>query len=202
MQHGRVVGFVDGAKSGSECAHARVAIDLQIKNLDRKRVTGLRTLNEKWSRQRIVAFDHAERVTRFPEHIPEAVQRVGIQNVARLQPRHRFGGREQILHVVDGGGVVDDVAGLTLSCLGVRNGRPRLSRPSKARRPPVSQRESTRKSKSPTSFDSHQNEYFNENCTSRGVPLVWVSSPTALAPLELTAPTFSFPVNIGFANDG
>src|SRR5208282_6050927 len=47
-----------------------------------------------------------------------------------------------------------------------------------------------------------QNEYFNENCTSRGVPLVWESSPTALAPLAFVASTFALPVNCGFWNDG
>src|SRR5208282_2256282 len=45
---------------------------------------------------------------------------VGIQDVARLQTRHRFGGGEQILHVVDGGGVVDDVARLPLNPLPVK----------------------------------------------------------------------------------
>ncbi len=39
----------------------------------------------------------------------------------------------------------------------------------------------------------NQNEYFNENCTNRGVPLLWVISPMA-GP----ASTFAFPVNCGF----
>src|SRR5208282_1633119 len=112
MQHGRVVCLVNGAKSGSERAHARVAIDLQVENLDGQRVAGLRTLYEKWPGQRIVAFGHAERVAGFPERVPEAVERVGIEDVARLQTSHRLGRGEKILHVVDGGGVVDDVARL------------------------------------------------------------------------------------------
>ena len=117
MQHGGVVGLVDGAKSGSERAHARVAIDLQIENLDGERVAGLRTLDEKWPAQRIVAFDHAERVPGLLERVPKAVQRIGIQDVARLQMRHRFGRGEHILHVVDGGRVVDDVGRLLVNCL-------------------------------------------------------------------------------------
>src|SRR6202521_2446593 len=61
MQHGGVVGLVDGAKSGSERAHARVAIDLQIENLYGERVPGLRTLDEKWPAQPSCAFEHDER---------------------------------------------------------------------------------------------------------------------------------------------
>src|ERR1700675_844625 len=114
MQHGRVIGFVDRAKSGSECAHARVAVDLQIKNLDSERVAGFGALDEKWPGQRIVAFDHAEHVPRLPKHVSEAVESVGIKDVARFKTRHRFGGGEQILHVVDGGGVADDIGGLTV----------------------------------------------------------------------------------------
>src|SRR5713226_6797040 len=119
MQHGRVVGLVDGAKSGSERAHASVSIDLQIKNLDGERVPGLRTLDKKWPAQRIVALGHAEGVPGLLEGVPEAVERIGIEDVARLQTRHRFGGSEQILHVVDGGGVVDDIAGLRRKRLSV-----------------------------------------------------------------------------------
>src|SRR4029077_19841514 len=123
MQHGRVVGLVDGAKSGSEATYASVAINLQIENLDGERVAGLRTLDEKWPAQWIVAFDNAERVAGLLERVPKAVQRVGVQDFARLQVRHRFGGGEQILHVVDGGGVVDDVGRLPPRRLRVEYGR-------------------------------------------------------------------------------
>ncbi len=117
MQHGRVVGLVDGAKSGSECAHASIAIDLQVKNLGGERIAGLRALDEKWPGEWIVAFDHAERVPGLLERVPKAVERVGVEDVARLQMRYRFGRREQVLHVVDGGGVADDIARLSLYCL-------------------------------------------------------------------------------------
>ena len=82
MQHGGVVSLVDGAKSGSERTHASVAIDLQIENLDGERVAGLRTLDEKWPSEWIVAFDHAERVSGLLERVPKAVQRIGVQDVA------------------------------------------------------------------------------------------------------------------------
>jgi hypothetical protein len=100
MQHGRVVGLVDGAKSRSERAHAGVAIDLQIENLDGQRVAGLRAFDIKWAGQRIVALDHAERVPGFLQHVAEAVERVGVENVAGLQTRHRFSRGEKIFHVV------------------------------------------------------------------------------------------------------
>ncbi len=90
MQHGRVVGLVDGAKSGSECAHASIAIDLQVKNLGGERIAGLRALDEKWPGEWIVAFNHAERVPGPLERVPKAVERVGVEDVARLQMRPDF----------------------------------------------------------------------------------------------------------------
>ncbi len=87
---------------------------MQIKNLDSERVAGFGALDEKWPGQRIVAFDHAEHVPRLPKHVPEAVESVGIKDVARFETRHRFGGGEQILHVVDGSVVVNDIGGLTV----------------------------------------------------------------------------------------
>src|SRR5258708_19912101 len=80
MQHGRVVGLVDGAKSGSECAHASIAIDLQIKNLVAERVAGLRALDGKWPAEWIVSFNHADRVPRPLNPLP--------QPLARLSPAH------------------------------------------------------------------------------------------------------------------
>src|SRR5258708_35401160 len=77
MQQGRVVGLVDGAKSGSECAHASIAIHFQIKNLGGERVAGLRALDEKWPGERIVAFYHAESVPGPLARGPQAVARVG-----------------------------------------------------------------------------------------------------------------------------
>src|SRR5258708_17167205 len=125
MQQGRVVGLVAGAKSGSECAHASIAIDLQIKNLGGERVAGLRALDEKWPGEWIVAFNHAERVPGPLERVPKAVERVGVEDVARLQMRYRFGRREQVLHVVDGGGVADDIARLPVNRLPANYGRSR-----------------------------------------------------------------------------
>src|SRR5262249_39927626 len=37
VEHGRVIGGVDGAKSGSQRANALVAVDLKLKNLHRQR---------------------------------------------------------------------------------------------------------------------------------------------------------------------
>src|SRR5258706_4169524 len=84
MQHGRVVVLVDGAKSGSECSHASIAIDLQVKNLGGERSAGLRALDEKWPGEWIVAFDHAERVPGLLERVPKAVERLGVEDDARL----------------------------------------------------------------------------------------------------------------------
>src|SRR5207302_3715864 len=61
MQHGSVIGRIERAKSRSKRAHAGVAIHLQIENLDRQRVPWLRTFDEKWSSQGIVALHHAQR---------------------------------------------------------------------------------------------------------------------------------------------
>ena len=114
MQHGRVVGLIERAESGSERADAGVAIDFEIENLDGERVPGLRAFDEKWPGQRIVAFHHAERVAGFPEDVAETIERVGVKNVAGLQMRNRFGRREQVLYVGVGRGVVKDV--LSKSC--------------------------------------------------------------------------------------
>src|SRR5258708_26430260 len=84
MQHGRVVGLVDGAKSGSECAHASIAIDLQVKNLGGERIAGLRALDEKWPGEWIVAFDHAERVP----GLRSEERRVGKECRSRWSPYH------------------------------------------------------------------------------------------------------------------
>ena len=58
---------------------------------------------------RILYVPPPDRVARLAQYIAKAVQRVGVENVSRLQPRHRLRRRKDVLHVVDGGGVVNDV---------------------------------------------------------------------------------------------
>jgi hypothetical protein len=89
MQHRRVVRLVQRAKSRSERAHARIAIHLQIENLHRQRVPRLRSIDEKWPRQRIIPLGHAERIPRLLQRIAKAVERIRIKDVARFDMRHR-----------------------------------------------------------------------------------------------------------------
>src|SRR5579864_2575692 len=116
MQHGSVVGLVDRAESGSERAHARVAVYLQIEDLYRQRVSGLRALHVKRPGQRIVSRGHAERVARLLQPVAKAVQRIGIQNVTRLQTQNWFSRGKKILHVGFGSGVVDHVLSQRGTC--------------------------------------------------------------------------------------
>ncbi len=74
--------------------------------------------------------------------------------------RYRFGRREQVLHVVDGGGVADDIARLSLGRLPVNHGR------SRQRYGPAAPKHRFSSSRSlPHSLASktYQNPYFNEN---------------------------------------
>ena len=86
-------------------------IDLKIENLHCKRIAGFGSLDVKRSGQRIVALSHADGVPRLTQRVAKAVERVGVENFPRLQPRHRLRRGEKILHVVDGGGVVNDILG-------------------------------------------------------------------------------------------
>ena len=111
MQHGRVVGFIEGAESWSECADAGVAVDLQIENLDGERVARFRAFDKEWASEGIVALHHAECVAGLFEDVAETIERVGIENVAGLQMGNRLRRGEEILYVGVGGGVVDGVLG-------------------------------------------------------------------------------------------
>src|SRR5262249_11977638 len=65
IEHGRVLARIDSSKTGSNCANAEIPAHLQIENLDCKRVSDLRALYVKRPGERIVAFGHAERVSRL-----------------------------------------------------------------------------------------------------------------------------------------
>ncbi len=109
MQHGRVVGLIERAKSRRERAHSSIAVHFEFQNLDSQRVARLRPFDKKRPGQRIVALHHAELVPRLLDRVAKAVKRVGVKNVARLQMRDRFRRSEQVLHVGVGRGVVNDV---------------------------------------------------------------------------------------------
>ncbi len=116
MQHGRVVGLIEGAEAGSEGADAGIAIDIERENLDGERVARLRAFNEKWAGQGIIALDHAEGVAGLAEDVAETIERVGIEDVAGLQVSDGLSGCEEVLHVGVGGGVVDGVLGKSCAC--------------------------------------------------------------------------------------
>src|SRR5260370_42090515 len=91
---------VDRTDTWGKGADAHVAVHLQIENLHRERVAGLCTFNIEGSGERILPFRHAERVARFLNAVAEAVERVGVENVSRLEPSHRLRRGEYVLHVV------------------------------------------------------------------------------------------------------
>src|SRR5215469_16480759 len=111
MQHRRVVGLVDRAECRSEGSDAGVAIDLQVENFDSEGISRLSTLNVERAGERIVPFGQAESVTGLFDYITETVKRIGVENIAGVQSRNRLGGREKGLHIVGGGGVVNNILG-------------------------------------------------------------------------------------------
>lgn len=107
MQHGSVIGLVECTECGSECTDTGIAIDLKIENFDGERVAGLRAFHKEWASQGIVAFYHAERVAGLSEDVAEAIERIGIENIAGLEMGDWFGGGEEVLYVDVRGSVVD-----------------------------------------------------------------------------------------------
>src|SRR5262249_31345078 len=79
VEHGRVVGGIDGAEAGSERADALVAVNLDIENLHGQRVTGLCAFNKERAAQRIVTGRHAERVAGFSDGVAETIEGVGLE---------------------------------------------------------------------------------------------------------------------------
>lgn len=119
MEHGGVVGLAESTETRSECSNALIAVNLQIENVDDERVAGFGAFNEEWTGERIVAFREGERVTRLFDGVTEAIEGVGIKDVAGLQAGHRRSNAEDVLYVVERGVILDDV--------GFGSDRPRLS---------------------------------------------------------------------------
>ena len=111
LQHRRVFGRIDRPESRRERAHTHVPIHLQIENLHSQSVPRLRALDIKRTGQRIVPLRHVERVSGLLQTIAEAVQRVGVEDVAGFQMRHRLRRGKQIFHIGIGSRVVHDVLG-------------------------------------------------------------------------------------------
>ena len=89
VEHGRVIGGVDRAKSRRQRADALIAVHLDFKKLYRQRIAGLSAIDEKRPGQRIVTRGHAERVARFLDGVTKAVHGIRLKNVAGLQMRNR-----------------------------------------------------------------------------------------------------------------
>ena len=111
MQHRRVVGLIQRSKARRKCSDALIAVHFKIENLYRQSVARLRALNIKRPGKRIVALGHAERVPRLLDGIAETVERIGVENVARFQPGDRRHRSVNILHIVDRGVILHDIAG-------------------------------------------------------------------------------------------
>ena len=111
VQHGRVVGRIQRAEPRSQCADTLIAIHLKVKNLHRQRIPRLRPVDEEGSSQRIVARSHAERISRLLDGVTEAVERVGVEYVSRLEMSHGRDRRVDVLHVVESALVLHDVGG-------------------------------------------------------------------------------------------
>src|ERR1022692_1906075 len=110
MQHGRVVGFIQRSETGCKCSNALIAAYLKVENIHHQSVSRFCALNIKGPGKRIVALSHAERVPRLLDGIAEAVERIGVENVPRSQASDgRYGG-VNVLHVVDGGAILNNVA--------------------------------------------------------------------------------------------
>src|ERR1700680_567483 len=100
LKHGRVMRTVDRTETRGKGADAHVAVHLQIENLYSERVAGFCPLHVERSSKRIISPGHAERVAWFLKAVAEAVERVGVENISRLKPRHRLCRGEDVLHVV------------------------------------------------------------------------------------------------------
>src|SRR4029077_16317461 len=111
LKHGRVMRTVDRPETRGKRADAHVAVHLQIENLHRERVAGFCALHVERSSKRIVSFGHAERVAWFLKAVAEAVERVGVENVSGLKPRHRLCRGEDVLPVGISGRVVNHILG-------------------------------------------------------------------------------------------
>ena len=93
VEHGRVVGGVDGAKTWRQRANALIAVDLDFKNLYGQRIARFRAVDEEWSGQRIIAGCHAQGITGFLDGVAEAVHCIRLKDVAGFEMRHRTVGR-------------------------------------------------------------------------------------------------------------
>src|SRR6059036_2364383 len=101
MQHSRVVGGSQRAEARHNGADSLITIDLQIQNFHRQRVPHHGPFDVKRAGQRVISFDQAELVSRLLNGVAERIQRVRLENITRLQPRHWSRGAIHIFHVVD-----------------------------------------------------------------------------------------------------
>src|SRR4029077_4476251 len=101
FNHRRVMRGVCRAEAGSERTHALFAIHLQIQDVNDERVAGLRAVDIEGTGQWVVSFDQGKRISRLLQRIAKTVERVGLQNVARLHAGHWRRNSEQVLYVVN-----------------------------------------------------------------------------------------------------
>ena len=89
VEHGRVIGRVDRAKTRSQRADTLIAIDFDFEDFYRQRIAGLCAIDKKWPGQRIIARSHAERVARLLDGVTETIHGICFQDIAGLQMRDR-----------------------------------------------------------------------------------------------------------------
>ena len=87
VEHRRVVRRVERAESRRERPDALVAVHGQVEDLHHERVARLRPLDVERSGQRVVPLDLGQRVARLLDHVAEAVERLRVDDVARLHGR-------------------------------------------------------------------------------------------------------------------
>ena len=111
VEHRRVIGRVERAEARRERPDALVAVDRQIQDLHHERVARLRALHVERPGQGVVPLHLCERVTRLLDDVAKAVERLRVDDVARLDGRHGRRHAEDELEVALLWLVPDDVLG-------------------------------------------------------------------------------------------
>ena len=110
MQHRCVIRGIERSEARSQRSNSLIAIHFKTEDLYCQRISRLRPFDIKRPGQRIVPGCHAQCVPGLPDRIAKAVERIGVQDVSRLQSRDRLRRRIHVLHIVDGPLILHDIA--------------------------------------------------------------------------------------------
>src|ERR1700688_1602899 len=109
LEHWRVVRRIDGSETRRKSTHSLVAVNLQIEDSHRERVAGLGSFDEEWPGKGVVTFRHRGRVAGLLNAVAKAIERICFEDVSGPQTCHRRSDAEDVLHVVEGAFVVNDI---------------------------------------------------------------------------------------------